>query len=198
MVCDWDRRKVVDVADGTEVSFPDSVTVLGWLPDSRSLLVWISAGAEEGFGVVGRDGTGLRKLAFDPARHPAFTGIEIRRTSDGHVLHSFASTYPHSIALSGDRVALLTRTHRIELRDLSGAIVHAFPVDKRVDEISMSGRWIVFAVGAGIRALDTSTGRTSTIATAEGYAIDVSIDGHRVAWAEQRAGPDVIRAVTLP
>jgi hypothetical protein len=62
----------------------------------------------------------------------------------------------------------------------------------------MSGHWIVFSVGTAIQALDTDTGETRTIAHAAGTVVGLSIDGHRVAWAEQLSGPDVIRAATLP
>jgi hypothetical protein len=86
----------------------------------------------------------------------------------------------------------------IELRTLSGEIMQTFAVDPRVSEISMSGRWIVFCAGKSIQALNTSSGSTNTIAKAAGTVVGLSIEGHRVAWAEQLNGPDVIRAFTLP
>ena len=198
---------VVDASTGAAVTLPLPAhsTLDGWLPDSRSLL--IERGAVDQNGAVdytdvveiGRDGAGLRTILPLPRQAtPAFTGIEIRRTSDDSVLHSFPTrTLPISLGLSGGQVALLF-PGTIELRNTSGVTKRTFTVDKRVTEISMSGRWIVFRAGTSIEALDTNTGATRTIATAIGAVVGLSVDGRRVAWAEQLAGPDTIRAAELP
>jgi Tol biopolymer transport system component len=199
------RLAIFTVSDGTTVTLPFDGYIDTWLPDSTSLLVTLQNRDESGdvsgedLAVVGRDGSGLRQITLTPTTTvPAWTGVEIRRTSDGTILHSFPTTaVPLSIALTADRVALLFH-QTVELRTFSGSLVQTFAVDPSVSEISMSGHWIVFRAGKSIQALDTSTGDIRTVAQAAGTVVGLSIDGHRVAWAEQLNGPNVIRAATLP
>ena len=50
--------------------------------------------------------------------------------------------------------------------------------------ISAAGRYVVFATGRTIRALDVSTRRVGVGATAAAAPIGLSVEGTRVAWAE--------------
>jgi hypothetical protein len=42
------------------------------------------------------------------------------------------------------------------------------------------------------------TGKSAVLVRARGAIVGLSVDGRRVAWAEERRGPDVIRALVLP
>src|SRR5205085_232070 len=102
---------------------------------------------------VDRNGASLAQITHaTPA--PAWTGIQIRRTSDNQILSSFATTrMPQWVAVSRDRLALLDR-RRIELHRLSGQLIRSFAVSAHVSEISMSGNWIAYLDGTAIDALD--------------------------------------------
>ena len=72
------------------------------------------------------------------------------------------------------------------------------PVPSSADDLSMAGRRIVFRTGRGIWLLDTRTKRTSRLATAAALPVGLSIEGRRVAWAENLRSRARIRAVFLP
>ena len=200
-------------ADGTRVAIDHSIidaeagtvtTTTGiatdWLPDSQSLLVMLPPEPQMFWGEIARvdrNGASLAQITHaTPA--PAWTGIQIRRTSDNQILSSFATTrMPQWVAVSRDRIALLGR-RRIELHRLSGQLIRSFAVSAHVSEISMSGNWIAYLDGTAIDALDTRTGHVETVAHTRGAVVALSIEARRVAWAEQRHGSDVILAFYLP
>ena len=65
-------------------------------------------------------------------------------------------------------------------------------------ELSVSDRYVVFHVGASIRAVEIATGRTRTLATAAATPIGLSLEGSRLAWAETLKHGARIRALALP
>ena len=191
---------VYDTAGGTVAEIPGVFDMVEWLPDSHRLLVVLTRTGNDyaaGEFAIAADGTVSQITHTTPV--PAWTGVEIRRTSDGRMLHSFPTTAaPSAIALTANRVALVFED-KVELRTLAGTLVQTLPLDPQSGgAISMSGDRIVFAVGHAIEKLNIGTGATTTIAQAKGAIVGLSIDGNRVAWAEQLPGPDVIRAVEFP
>ncbi len=65
------------------------------------------------------------------------------------------------------------------------------------EELSANTRTIVFHVGQSIRVVDLKTGNVSTVAHAAAAPIGLSIEGTRIAWAENVAGKGRIRALRL-
>ena len=57
---------------------------------------------------------------------------------------------------------------------------------------------VVYSVGRRVYALDVRTFVGRRIALAAGAPVGLSIEGKRVAWAENVRGRGVIRAVFLP
>jgi hypothetical protein len=190
---------IIDLPSGHTTTLAD-FWPSGWLPDSQTLY-----GSDRNTGeleVIGRGGSNLRQITHTKVAQ-ARNGVEIRRTSDGRLLHRFATAgKPRSLALTATRVAVLVdRTDKrssIDLYMYGGSLLRSITVDRKASNLSMSGHWIVFAVATTIKALDTNTGTVRTLAHASTNPINPTIEGRRVAWAEQVAGPDVIRAVTLP
>ena len=98
--------------------------------------------------------------------------------------------------------ALLVDTfsgRRIELFDpRTGAARGGLDVPPTtVPPLTTAGRYVVFATGRTIRALDIGSMRISVIATAAAAPIGLSVDGTRVAWAENLRSRGRVRAVAL-
>jgi hypothetical protein len=62
-------------------------------------------------------------------------------------------------------------------------------------ELALSDRLAVYRVGRSIRAVDLATARIRILATAAADPIGLSLEGSRVAWAENPNGRGRIRAV---
>ena len=137
------------------------------------------------------------------------------RSRDGKLQSSFDGPLQLAgLAFSGSRFALVVgrsttrqgprERSTIEIRNAAGKLLRRVSVPRPAwNRLSMSGRWVVFrtgAVGGGrdranvIRLLDAETGRMAILARAQGVVLGLSIDGRRVAWAEQNR----VRAVMLP
>jgi dipeptidyl aminopeptidase/acylaminoacyl peptidase len=125
-------------------------------------------------------------------------------TAAGKLLSSFAGPQELTgIAWGGSRYALLvprsTTQATIEIRSASGELLRSVSVPRPwFDELSMSGRWIVFRAGQTVRLLDALTGRAAVLArTRKSSIVGLSIDGRRIAWAESGYRQSRIRAVLL-
>lgn len=106
-----------------------------------------------------------------------------------------------SLALESTRVAALFNAEGrrlLELRTRAGKFIRRRMLGAGADDLAMSGRWLVYRVGATIRAIDTSRWSDTVLTAARGTVVGLSVEGRRVAWGEQRTGTDVIRAITLP
>ncbi len=132
--------------------------------------------------------------------------VEVRDALTGSLVSTFAPKGTvTAIALSGGIAAVIVRDQiapRIERYSVTtGALVEVLPLfPLAADELGLSGSKLVFRIGREIYAFDTAT-RAQVRATAAGTPIGLSIEGNRVAWAENlRSGGKLhgrIRALTL-
>ena len=174
----------------------------GWSSDGRNI-AYVTP-LREGQGEIARmaaHGSAQQVLTSTKAASKR-NAIEIR-LARGRIVSGFDSRVAASgMALSGSRVALLIRLSgrfTVEIRTLSGSLVRTASVRRPSgNEISMSRRWVVFRTGTVIRALDIRSGRQRVLARAGANPVGLSIEGRRVAWAEQGTRTSAIRAVFLP
>jgi Tol biopolymer transport system component len=174
-----------------------------WSSDGGNI-AYVTPGRTEEEGEIARiaaDGSAQQALTSTEAASKR-NALEIRLAS-GRIVSEFDTpVLAAGVALSRSHVALLIRSRgrfKVEIRTLKGALVRAASVRRPTgDEISMSRRWVVFRTGRVIRALDVRSGRQRVLARAEGYPVGLSIEGRRVAWAEQGSRTSSIRAVFLP
>jgi hypothetical protein len=135
-----------------------------------------------------------RRVAFAVGRHggpPVRPGtpprVEIRNAITGGLVRSFvAARAPLSVALSSTRVVLLVRTRgarRLLRYSTAGMLVDARSIPSAGSSVSVSGDNVVFAVGRTIKLWDAE-GDVAVLANAAAKPIGLSIDGRRVAWAE--------------
>lgn len=111
----------------------------------------------------------------------------------------------YGLALSRDVVVAFPRNvnpgsrhARLELFTVkSGRRLRTVPVPATFDELSVSGRTVVFHTERTIWALDATTGKRTLVAVAKGKPIGLSIEGRRIAWAENVGRAGRIRAVQL-
>jgi hypothetical protein len=99
-----------------------------------------------------------------------------------------------ALAFDGSRTASIVG-NRIEVHARRGSLPLARGA---ASEISIDSHWLVYRTGRSIHAVDTRIWRSSVLTVARGDVLGLSIEGRRVAWAERRRGPDVIRAAVLP
>ena len=107
---------------------------------------------------------------------------------------------PLAIALAPHVLATLEQTPlgaRLAWYDpTSGRVRGSVPVPKRTAaSLTASDRLIVFHVGRSLRAVDVRTHRVRILATAAAAPVGVSIEGSRVAWAENLPRYARIRAL---
>jgi hypothetical protein len=151
------------------------------------------------------------RRAFDtPSVEAALNGpVQIRDPKNGLLLRSFAPAGAvKAVALSGRRLGVLVAdtadAKRIERYDIgAGVLLGSTLVSPEVEaELAIAGRRILYRVGRAIYVMDVDTGVSSLIATANADPIGLSIEGRRVAWAENAASQagirGRIRAVRLP
>jgi hypothetical protein len=109
---------------------------------------------------------------------------------------------PVAIGLSSHVLAALERT-ALGLRlawysPSSGLPIGSAPVALTTSpELTVSDRLIAFHVGRVIRGVEIATGRVETLITAAAPPIGLSIDGRRLAWAENLKHGARIRALRV-
>ena len=129
----------------------------------------------------------------EPQAKPNGT-VEIRDTSSAALVASFSPEGTvKAVALAPSVVAVLVRkgpVKRIERYDNgTGALLGATRVPSRVaDDLAIAGRTIVYRVGRAIWLLDAISGKTRLVHTASATPLGLSIEGRRLAWAEDFAG----------
>lgn len=109
---------------------------------------------------------------------------------------------PVAIALSANVLATLERTPlgtRIAWYDpTTGLAVGSTPVAAATaPELTTSDKFIVFHVGRSIRSIDIATGQIHVLATAASAPIGLSLEGARLAWAENLQHGGRVRALYL-
>ena len=127
--------------------------------------------------------------------------IQVVDAADGHVDSSVQPQgTPIAIALSAHVLATLERTP-LGLRlgwysPSSGLAIGSAPVAFATSpELTVSDKVVVFHVGRSIRAVEIATGRVKTLITAAAPPIGLSIEGGRLAWAENLKHGARIRAL---
>jgi len=127
--------------------------------------------------------------------------IQVVDAADGHVDSSVQPQgTPIAIALSAHVLATLERTP-LGLRlawysPSSGLPIGSAPVAFATSpELTVSDKVVVFHVGRSIRAVEIATGRVKTLITAAAPPIGLSIEGGRLAWAENLKHGARIRAL---
>jgi hypothetical protein len=111
---------------------------------------------------------------------------------------------PLAIAFSPSAVAVLESTaggRQIEFRTPAGALLRTVVVEAKATGLFTTNTRAVFRVGKSIRTVGVRTGSVRQIATAKAIPIGLSIEGKRVAWAENVKIHGVlrgrIRAITV-
>jgi hypothetical protein len=127
--------------------------------------------------------------------------VEVRDAQTGKVTARIAPRgVPEAVALSTKVLATLERSSlglRIAWYDPdNGAARGSIPVPKGTShDLSASDQLIVFEVGRSIRVVDVDSHGVRTLATAAATPIGVSVEGSRIAWAENLKGRGRIRAI---
>jgi hypothetical protein len=109
---------------------------------------------------------------------------------------------PLAIALTQHVLAVLARTPlglSVAWYDPgSGSSLGSVPVSSATSpELTANDRTIVYRVGRSIRAVDTTTHNVRTLLRASATPIGLSLEGRRLAWAENLKGSARIRALYL-
>jgi hypothetical protein len=127
--------------------------------------------------------------------------IEVVDAVSGHVVSTVKPQgTPVAIGLSAHVLAALERTP-LGLRlawysPSSGLPIGSAPVALAASPtLAVSDRLVVFHVGRSIRAVEVATGRVKTLITAAAPPIGLSIEGGRLAWAENLKHGARIRAL---
>jgi hypothetical protein len=148
--------------------------------------------------------TTIRTTERNPVPRPARNGrVEIRDSVSGEVKTTFA---PMGTVVA---VALTTATAAVLVHDGKRARVEVYDAHKsdrlarasvplRAKDLGIAGRTTVYRVGRTIYVLDWRRGAATKLAVAKAQPHGLSIEGRRVAWAENLAHEiSRIRAVTL-
>jgi Tol biopolymer transport system component len=196
-----DEDLVVIAADGSGERTLGAGASPTWSPDGTTI-AFATPGDYSWAGEIARVGSdGLdRRMLTQTTPEPGRNVIELRATATGRVLSSFnTERLPTEVALAGSRVALLyAKPRELEIRGLNGNLHWQGSVEG-AENLSFSGRWALYRTGRTIRALDVLNGRSILIARAANVPVGLSLDGRRVAWAEQpTVSKSRIRAVVLP
>jgi hypothetical protein len=107
-----------------------------------------------------------------------------------------------ALALSSDSLAVLVEradgTHAIERYAVpTGTMLASTNVSGEARDLDVDGKWIVYRVWRRIKLIDEG-GDRHLLLVAPHRPLDVSIEGNRVAWAENGGGRHRLRAATVP
>jgi hypothetical protein len=153
---------------------------------SANAVAWVAAG----------------RIASDGEPMPiAGLPIQIVDAASGQQISSIAPAgAPVAIALAPHVLATLEQTPiglRLAWYDRdTGRVQGSIPVPKTTAlHLTTSDRLIVFRVGRSLRSVSTTTHRTQVLATAAATPIGLSLEGSRLAWAENLGRTARIRAL---
>jgi hypothetical protein len=151
-------------------------------------------------------------LAYVPAAEPGPHGrplpaadgpIEIVNVETGDsIAHVSPQGTPVAIALEPHVLVALERTAKgLKLAwyaPTTGASLGSVPVPAgTAPELSANDQLAVFRIGRFLHVLTLATGHSRTVAQTVGQPIGVSLEGNRLAWAENVRGRGRIRALYL-
>ena len=128
--------------------------------------------------------------------------VEVRNARTGSLVTSIAPTgTPVAVALSADVLALLEQTPTgmtLAWYDPAGGdALGEIPVPATTTALAAGKGVVAFRVGRSIRVVEASAKRARVLTKAAKTPIGLSVDGLRVAWAENIAGRGRIRAVSV-
>lgn len=128
--------------------------------------------------------------------------VEVRDARTGSLVTSIAPAgAPVALALSADVLALLEQTAdgmTLAWYDpASGDTLGELPVPVTTTGLAAGRGVVAFRVGRSIRVVGTSGKSSRVVAKAAKTPIGLTVDGLRVAWAENVAGRGRIRAVSV-
>jgi TolB protein len=150
--------------------------------------------------LVDADGSNLRPLSF--TKPTEFKLQDTFYSASGKLLPPL----PGPPALAG-KVAAVGSTsssgsHEITLFDAATgaqlAVVQVGAGGAQFAVAGATGRWVVFHIGRTISALDTRSHKVVRLTRAAASPVDLSVAGHRAAWAENLKGHGRIRILDLP
>ena len=127
--------------------------------------------------------------------------IEVVDAASGQEISAVAPEgVPAAIALTPHTLAALERTPlglRLAWYDrATGDVLGSIPVPKTTSpQLTANDRLIAFRVGRSLRAVDVSSHRARVLARAAATPIGLSLEGSRLAWAENLGGSARIRAL---
>ncbi len=161
---------------------------LDWSPDAAR----IAFAGKGGLFIAKADGSGTKFLPF-----PARSRLEIRAARTGRLLKTLVvGGHAEAIALSRSVVAVLTDGRLSVYSRSTGRRLGSHSVSRRATaELSASAKNVVFHTGRTIWL--SRPHRLVRLAVAQAVPVDLSIEGKRVAWAENVGGRGRIRAVFL-
>jgi hypothetical protein len=154
--------------------------------------VYRIAGSEPPKLVPGTDATGAvavaassGAVAYVPAGAVGKQGRPLALALTPHVLATLERTP------LGLRIAWYTRT--------TGLAEGSVPVSARTSpQLTANDQAIVYRVGRSIRAVDLGTNTSRTLVQAAADPVGLSLEGRRLAWAENLKGSARIRALYVP
>jgi Tol biopolymer transport system component len=195
-------------ADGTGDRAVTNNHVNDYSPDwsadgSRIIFVRGPLDEEEGkaevYTVSPGGGSVTRVTTTQPMKTPV--PVEIRTVRGALVSRLLPAGNPYQVALSADIAATLSPTKgaaRLELFEpRSGRKLGSASLPRNSTRLSVAGKTVVFSSGRRIWALDARTRRRRLLANAAAHPIGLSIEGRRVAWAENLKTTARIRAILL-
>jgi hypothetical protein len=153
-------------------------------------------------------GAGVPNLLAVSGRRIALTGWDsvavIDAVTGAHVGSFSSAEGLLDVAFAPSVVAVLESAaggRRIEFHSLAGALIRTVAVPAKATDLSTNNTRAVFRVGKSIRTVRVAAGVSNTVATAQNVPIGLSIEGTRVAWAENVKIHGVqrgrIRAITV-
>jgi hypothetical protein len=147
------------------------------------------------------DGTQATRVTTTSVAEPITVGYVRRFGRVRQVANLKAEGAVLGLALTPRFAALLverTAGKRIVLlHPRTGRLLRKLDVPLEASRISAAGHYVVYSVGKEIMALRTDVARTRRVAVAATAPRQLSIEGRRVAWIENRGRRGFIRAVTL-
>jgi Tol biopolymer transport system component len=193
-------------ADGTNLRHlapkASDYSGVSWSPDGSRIAFRGAPGDRGEFFAIRADGTGETQLTRTTPTKPRSIA-EVVMAANGRIAGSIATEgRALAVSLSGSTVALLVQResgNQLEFFDAgSGAFRRSVAVPATTaPELSAAGRVVVFRTGKEIRAVDAFGGVPRVVAIVSARPIGLSIEGNRVAWAENSGGRGRVRAVFL-
>ena len=188
--CSWNATagRVKRVMDGAQVLVPG-------IPPAARLAVGAGRIATAPAPASWQDQNIIRPAEKGPVDIvDADTGAPVASVSPAGTVEELALS-SHSLAVLLERA---DGTHAIERYGIpSGSMLSSTPVGGAAQDLDLAKKWIVYRVWRRIKLIDDGGDRHLLKITPH-RPFDVSIEGTRVAWAENGGGRHRIRAVMVP